>query len=289
MENTKGHSFATKLQTLEELGVQIEHACKDIPLATIQLKVVQSFDTDDAAAIQIRQELLNDETIETEVTDIKSNFGYLPDAIIQLGKSGVELVEQINIMRTIVNKLSAVEGDVGKRVGEKMNKVLIKNDGLFSVDDIGDSEVEYSEMRPRIRHRLPGFTLRLGKTSEKTQPGSYSLARSKWTSVPRKKSILSRLRTFHNIRNIAEGYNLSIFEELDISQRINKYARAMGIINSVMKPSLVQKHTRIRLYNTLARPMLSCVSEAWTLRNADKSRITACEMRFMRRTAGYTK
>ncbi|KAJ4426563.1 hypothetical protein ANN_26361 [Periplaneta americana] len=93
-------------------------------------KVVQSFDTDDAAAIQIRQQLLNDETIEKEVTDIKSNFGYLPHAIIQLGKSGVELVEQINIMRTIVNKLSAVEGEVGKRVGEKMNRVLIKNDGI---------------------------------------------------------------------------------------------------------------------------------------------------------------
>ncbi|KAJ4440063.1 hypothetical protein ANN_08194 [Periplaneta americana] len=32
---------------------------------------------------------------------------------------------------------------------------------------------------------------------------SYGLARSMWTSVPRKKSILSRLRTSHNIRNIA--------------------------------------------------------------------------------------
>ncbi|KAJ4434511.1 hypothetical protein ANN_23073 [Periplaneta americana] len=101
-------------------------------------KVVQSFDTDDAAAIQIRQELLNDETIEKEVTDIKSNFGYLPDAIIQLGKSGVELVEQINIMRTIVNKLSAVEGEIGKRVGEKMNKVLIKNDGYDILSRISD-------------------------------------------------------------------------------------------------------------------------------------------------------
>ncbi|KAJ4437904.1 hypothetical protein ANN_13843 [Periplaneta americana] len=85
------------------------------------------------------------------------------------------------------------------------------------------------------------------------------------------------------------GYNLSIFEELDISQEINKYTRAMGVINSVMKPSLVHKHTRIRLYNTLARPMLSYGSEAWTLRKADKSRITACEMLFMRRTAGYTE
>ncbi|KAJ4426714.1 hypothetical protein ANN_26512 [Periplaneta americana] len=34
--------------------------------------------------------------------------------------------------------------------------------------------------------------------------GSYGLARSMWTSVPRKKSVLSRLRTSHNIRNIAE-------------------------------------------------------------------------------------
>lgn len=96
--------------------------------------------------------------------------------------------------------------------------------------------------------------------------------------------ILERCNSFPYL-----GYNLSIFEELDISQKINKYTRAMGIINSVMKPSLVQKHTRIRLYNTLARPMLSYGSEAWTLRKADKSRITACEMRFMRRTAGYTK
>ncbi|KAJ4431305.1 hypothetical protein ANN_19902 [Periplaneta americana] len=86
-------------------------------------KVVQSFDLDDAAAIQIRQELLNDRKIEKEVMDIKTNFGYLPDAIIQLERSGVEIVEQIIMMRTIVNKMSAVEGEIGKRVGKKMNRV----------------------------------------------------------------------------------------------------------------------------------------------------------------------
>jgi hypothetical protein len=63
----------------------------------------------------------------------------------------------------------------------------------------------------------------------------------------------------------------------------------MGIINNVLKPSLVQKHTRIRIYKTLARPMLCYGSEAWTIRKSDESRITACEMKFMRRTAGYTK
>ncbi|KAJ4440946.1 hypothetical protein ANN_10795 [Periplaneta americana] len=58
---------------------------------------------------------------------------------------------------------------------------------------------------------------------------------------------------------------------------------------SQIEQGIFEKDTRIRLYNTLARPMLSYGSEAWILRKADKSRITACEMRFMRRTAGYAK
>ncbi|KAJ4440185.1 hypothetical protein ANN_08323 [Periplaneta americana] len=40
---------------------------------------------------------------------------------------------------------------------------------LFSVGEIGDSEMVFGEMRPRIRHRLPGIHLTVGKTSEKTQ------------------------------------------------------------------------------------------------------------------------
>jgi hypothetical protein len=36
-------------------------------------------------------------------------------------------------------------------------------------------------------------------------------------------------------------------------------------------------------------PMLCYGSEGWTIRKSDESRITACEMKFMRRTAGYTK
>ncbi|KAJ4431711.1 hypothetical protein ANN_20313 [Periplaneta americana] len=122
-------------------------------------KVVQSFDLDDAAAIQIRQELLNDRKIEKEVTDIKSNFGYLPDAIIRLVQSGVELVEQINIMRTIANKLSAVEGEVGKRVGEKMNRGLIENDGRLRwaghVARVGESRNAYRVLVGRPEGKRP--------------------------------------------------------------------------------------------------------------------------------------
>ena len=48
------------------------------------------------------------------------------------------------------------------------------------------------------------------------------------------------------------------------------------------------KKTRIKLYNTLALPVLLYGSETWTVKARDARRITAAEMEFMRRTAEYT-
>ena len=48
------------------------------------------------------------------------------------------------------------------------------------------------------------------------------------------------------------------------------------------------KKTRIKLYNTLVLPILLYGSETWTVKARDARRITAAEMKYMRRTAGYT-
>jgi len=45
---------------------------------------------------------------------------------------------------------------------------------------------------------------------------------------------------------------------------------------------------RIKLYNTLALPVLLYGSETWTIKAREPRRITAAEMKYMRRTAGYT-
>jgi len=42
------------------------------------------------------------------------------------------------------------------------------------------------------------------------------------------------------------------------------------------------------LYNTLAIPVLLYGSETWTIKARDVRKITAAEMKYMRRTAGYT-
>jgi len=48
---------------------------------------------------------------------------------------------------------------------------------------------------------------------------------------------------------------------------------------------LTLKKTGIKLYNTLALPVLLYGSETWTIKARDARRITAAEMKYMRRTA----
>jgi hypothetical protein len=84
------------------------------------------------------------------------------------------------------------------------------------------------------------------------------------------------------------GYNISCEGEKDLNINAANFVKVLGIINQIFKPSLVSRHTRIRIYKTLATPVLSCGSEAWTIRRTAERILISAEMRFLRRTAGYT-
>jgi hypothetical protein len=73
-----------------------------------------------------------------------------------------------------------------------------------------------------------------------------------------------------------------------VPSKISKFVQIIGVVDQVFKPSLVQQHTRLNIYRTLARPVLIYGSEAWTVRKADEKRLQAAEMNFMRKTAGLT-
>jgi len=57
---------------------------------------------------------------------------------------------------------------------------------------------------------------------------------------------------------------------------------------NVFLPQNTLKKTRIKLYNTLALRVSLYGSETWTVKARDARRITAAEMKYMRRTIGYT-
>ena len=70
--------------------------------------------------------------------------------------------------------------------------------------------------------------------------------------------------------------------------KLHNYLKITGILNNVFRPQKTLKKTRIKLYNTLALPVLLYGSETWTVKARDARRITAADMKYMRRTAGYT-
>jgi hypothetical protein len=51
---------------------------------------------------------------------------------------------------------------------------------------------------------------------------------------------------------------------------------------------VVQKFSRIKVYKTLSLPIILYTSEIWTLKEKEKKGISSIDMKFFRRTAGYT-
>jgi hypothetical protein len=48
------------------------------------------------------------------------------------------------------------------------------------------------------------------------------------------------------------GYNVSCEAKKDLNIKAAKFFKVLEIINQIFKPSLVSRHTRIRIYKTLA-------------------------------------
>ena len=61
--------------------------------------------------------------------------------------------------------------------------------------------------------------------------------------------------------------------ELDIQNKLNKFLKITGLINRVLNVNKIWREMRIKVYNTLAIPMLTYGSEVWALRKTDKRRI----------------
>jgi len=94
--------------------------------------------------------------------------------------------------------------------------------------------------------------------------------------------IIEQVNSFNYLENM-----ISYEKELDIDNKLHEYLKITGILIDVFRPQKPLKKTRIKLYNTLALPVLLYGSETWTIKARDARRITAAEIKYMR-TAGYT-
>jgi hypothetical protein len=68
--------------------------------------------------------------------------------------------------------------------------------------------------------------------------------------------IIEPVNSFNYLRNM-----ISYDKELDIDNKLHNYLKITGILNNVFRPQKSLKKTRIKLYNTLALPVLLYCSE----------------------------
>jgi hypothetical protein len=77
-------------------------------------------------------------------------------------------------------------------------------------------------------------------------------------------------------------------KEVDVDNKFNNYFKSTGIINNMFRPHKTLKKTRLKLLITLALPAVLYVAENWAIEARDAKSITASEMKYVRKTVGYT-
>jgi hypothetical protein len=78
-------------------------------------------------------------------------------------------------------------------------------------------------------------------------------------------------------------------KEVDVDNKLSNYLKITGIINNTFKPQKTLKKTGLKLYSTLALTDLLCGSQNRAIKAKDTRKITAAEMKYMRKTAGYIR
>ena len=95
--------------------------------------------------------------------------------------------------------------------------------------------------------------------------------------------IIEQVSSFNYLGNL-----ISYEKEVDNDNKLNTYLKIIGIINNMLRPQKTLKKPRIKLYNALALPALLYISQNCAIKARDARRITEAQMKYMRKTAGYT-
>ena len=96
-------------------------------------------------------------------------------------------------------------------------------------------------------------------------------------------SILEQVSHFQYL-----GCDITYKHDQDVDKKIQKFQAVCGTIKRTFK-NKVRQETQLRYYSVMALPVICYGSETWTVKEKDKSRIQAAEMRFLRSVKGCTR
>ena len=78
--------------------------------------------------------------------------------------------------------------------------------------------------------------------------------------------------------------------EPEVNERIGKAMRMYHAMNrSMIVKKEISKETKMKIYKSVFRPILTCGCESWIVTNKLRSKIQAAEMKYLRRVQGVTR
>jgi len=163
-------------------------------------------------------------------------------------------------------------------INQQLSALLFADDQVI----IADTEDNLQKAVHKLNQIITKYCLTI--SVQKTKLMAFKGRDPVRTKIAIDNKIIEQVNVFNCLGNI-----ISYEGELDIDSKLNSFLKITGILNNVFRPQKKNlKKTTIKLYNTLALPFLLYGSETWTVK-ASGTRITAAaEMKYMRRTAGYT-
>jgi hypothetical protein len=171
----------------------------------------------------------------------------------------------------------------GNHGGISIKRSMILDTLLFADDQvpIATSEDELQWAIYNLQKMISDFDMSI--STEKTKIMAFLGKDPGRSKICINNKTLEQVNTFNYL-----GCTLSYEAEKDMPTKISKFVKTIGAVNQVFKPSLLQQHTRLNIHRSLARLVLIYERLAWPIRKADEKRLQAAEMKFMRKTAGFT-
>ena len=97
---------------------------------------------------------------------------------------------------------------------------------------------------------------------------------------------LEQVKSFKYMGSIVNG-NSSIEEE--IKGRISLGNKAFYTNQDLFKSKLLTRNSKLRMYKTLVRPVVTCACETWVLKENIQAKLRVFERKVLRRIYGPTK
>ena len=125
-------------------------------------------------------------------------------------------------------------------------------------------------------HQLESVTNKLGLKISTSKANTVTL---KEIDPVRNKIVINN-NTMEQINTSSQPDCSILYQHEKVT--VTKFLQIMGLITRTLRPSQAQKHTKLKMYNTLTLPIY------YTDVKLVQLETTSVEMKFMRRTAKYT-